>query len=70
MNFIRLNKFNITDNPVKYLDQKLKETFKKDGKINVSIIDPTIYSKTNDGEKKYCDRCKKLKILNLLKIAT
>ena len=34
-NFIRLNKFNISDNPVKYLDQKLKETFKKNGKIKV-----------------------------------
>lgn len=68
VNFIRLNKFNITDNPVKYLDQKLKETFKKDGKINVSQykIQQSI-QKTNDGEKKYCDRCKKLKDLKSFK---
>ena len=68
VNFIRLNKFNITDNPVKYLDQKLKETFKKDGKINVSQykIQESI-QKTNDGEKKYCDRCKKLKDLKSFK---
>ena len=68
VNFIRLNKFNITDNPVKYLDQKLKETFKKDGKINISQfkIQESI-QKTNDGEKKYCDRCKKLKDLKSFK---
>ena len=68
VNFIRLNKFNITDNPVKYLDQKLKETFKKSGKVNLSQykIQESI-QKTNDGEKKYCDRCKKLKDLKSFK---
>jgi len=68
VNFIRLNKFNISDNPVKYLDQKLKETFKKIGKINTSQykIQESI-QKTNDGEQKYCDRCKKLKNLKSFK---
>ena len=68
VNFIRLNRFNISDNPVKYLDQKLKETFKKNGKINTSQykIQESI-QKTNDGEKKYCDRCKKLKDLKSFK---
>ena len=68
VNFIRLNKFNISDNPVKYLDQKLKETFKKNGKINTSQykIQESI-QKTNDGEQKYCDRCKKLKNLKSFK---
>ena len=68
VNFIRLNRFNISDNPVKYLDQKLKETFKKNGKINTSQykIQEAI-QKTNDGEKKYCDRCKKLKDLKSFK---
>ena len=68
VNFIRLNRFNISDNPVKHLDQKLKETFKKNGKINTSQykIQESI-QKTNDGEKKYCDRCKKLKDLKSFK---
>tara|TARA_X000000950_G_C13909720_1_gene658481 strand:+ start:154 stop:4722 length:4569 start_codon:yes stop_codon:yes gene_type:complete len=68
VNFIRLNRFNISDNPIKYLDQKLKETFKKNGKINTSQykIQESI-QKTNEGEKKYCDRCKKLKDLKSFK---
>ena len=53
---------------MKYLDQKLKETFKKIGKINTSQykIQESI-QKTNDGEQKYCDRCKKLKNLKSFK---
>ena len=68
VNFIRLNKFNITDNPVKYLDQKLKETFSKKSQINLSQfkIQESI-QKTLEGEKKYCDRCKKLKDLKEFK---
>ena len=68
VNFIRLNKFNITDNPVKYLDQKLKETFSKKSQINLSQfkIQESI-QKTLEGEKKYCDRCKQLKDLKEFK---
>ena len=53
---------------ITYIDQKLKETFKKNGKINTSQykIQESI-QKTNDGEKKYCDRCKKLKDLKSFK---
>lgn len=68
VNFIRLNKFNITDNPTKYLDKKLKETFSKKNKVNLSQfkIQESI-QKTKDGEKKYCDKCKQLKDLEEFK---
>ena len=62
--FIRLNKFNIQPDPVKFLDKKLKDIFSKKDKLNLSqykILETV--QKTKDGEKKYCDRCKKLKDL-------
>jgi superfamily I DNA and/or RNA helicase len=68
VNFIRLNKFNITNNPIKHLDKKLKETFAKKNRINLSQfkIQESI-QKTKDGEKKYCDKCKQLKDLDEFK---
>ncbi len=61
-NFIRLNKFNTADDPVKYLDQKLKEVFSKSSKLNVSQYS-TIerFKKTKQGEMKHCERCNKSK---------
>ena len=35
-NFIRLNKFNTADDPIKFLDRKLKDAFKSSEKLNVS----------------------------------
>ena len=35
-NFIRLNKFNTADDPVKFLDKKLRDAFKSSEKHNVS----------------------------------
>lgn len=57
-NFIRLNKFNTADDPVKFLDQKLKEAFKSSSRLNLSQI-KTIetFQKTKEGEMKHCERC-------------
>ena len=61
-NFIRLNKFNTADDPVKFLDKKLKDAFKSSEKLNVSQY-KTIetFKKTKDGEMKHCERCSQSK---------
>ena len=61
-NFIRLNKFNTADDPVKFLDRKLKEAFQSTEKLNISQI-KTIetFKKTKEGEMKHCERCGKSK---------
>ena len=64
-NFIRLNKFNTADDPVKFLDKKLKEVFSKKEKLNLSqykILESV--SKSKQGEEKFCERCNKQKSLN------
>ena len=66
--FIRLNKFVIKENPIKYLDKQLKQTFSKRTAINISqhkkdiadLIEETI-KKTKDGKTKHCDKCKEYK---------
>ena len=66
--FIRLNKFNVQPDPVKFLDKKLREVFSKKDKLNLSqykILETV--QKTKEGEKKYCERCKKLKNLEAFK---
>jgi hypothetical protein len=61
-NFIRLNKFNTADDPVKFLDRKLKEAFQSTDRLNVSQY-KTIetFKKTKEGEMKHCERCNKSK---------
>ena len=64
-NFIRLNKFNTADDPVKFLDKKLKEVFSKKEKLNLSqykILESV--SKSKQGEEKFCERCNEQKSLN------
>ena len=64
-NFIRLNKFNTTDDPVKFLDKKLKEVFSKKEKLNLSqykILESV--TKSKQGEEKFCERCNEQKSLN------
>ena len=64
-NFIRLNKFNTTDDPVKFLDKKLKEVFSKKEKLNISqykILESV--TKSKQGEEKFCERCNEQKSLN------
>ena len=64
-NFIRLNKFNTSDDPVKFLDKKLKEVFSKKEKLNLSqfkILESV--AKSKQGEEKFCERCNKQKSLN------
>jgi superfamily I DNA and/or RNA helicase len=70
-NFIRLNKFNTTDDPVKFLDKKLKEVFSKKEKLNLSqykILESVTKSKL--GEEKFCERCNEQKSLNEFKDRT
>jgi len=60
--FIRLNKFNTADDPVKYFDNKLKEVFVK--KLNFNTIQDRIERDVriaNETNKKFCTRCQKLK---------
>jgi superfamily I DNA and/or RNA helicase len=60
--FIRLNKFNTADDPVKYFDKKLKEVFIK--KLNFNTIQDRIEKDVknfNEANKKFCNRCQKLK---------
>ena len=64
-NFIRLNKFNTADDPVKFLDKKLKEVFSKKEKLNLSqykILESV--AKSKQGEEKFCERCNEQKSLN------
>lgn len=64
-NFIRLNKFNTADDPVKFLDKKLKEVFSKKEKLNLSqfkILESV--TKSKQGEEKFCERCNEQKSLN------
>lgn len=68
--FIRLNKFNTQDNPVKFMDTKLKEVFSEKEKLNLSqynILESV--KETQAGNKKYCEKCKSLKELNEFKDA-
>ncbi len=66
--FIRLNKFVIKENPIKYLDKQLKQTFSKKSNLNISqhkkdvadLIEETI-KKTREGQTKHCDKCKEYK---------
>ena len=61
-NFIRLNKFNTADDPVKFLDKKLKEVFSKKKKLNLSQYNTIeTFKKTKEGEMKHCERCNKSK---------
>jgi len=64
-NFIRLNKFNIGDDPVKFLDQKLKEVFSKKEKLNLSqyrILES--FKKNKQGQERFCEKCNKQKSLD------
>ena len=64
-NFIRLNKFNTADDPVKFLDNKLKEVFSKKDKLNLSqykILESV--TKSKQGEEKFCEKCNKQKDIN------
>ena len=61
-NFIRLNKFNTADDPVKFLDKKLKEVFQSIEKLNVSQYNTIeTFKKTKEGQMKHCERCNKSK---------
>ena len=70
-NFIRLNKFNTSDDPIKFLDKKLKEVFSKKEKLNLSqykILESV--TKSKQGEEKFCERCNEQKSLNEFKDKT
>ena len=61
-NFIRLNKFNTADDPVKFLDKKLKEVFSKKSKLNFSQYNTLdTFKKTKEGEMKHCEKCNQSK---------
>lgn len=67
-NFIRLNKFNTSDDPIKFLDHKLKEVFSKKDKLNLSqykILDS--FKKNKQGQERFCERCNKQKNLDEFK---
>ena len=62
-NFIRLNKFNTADDPVKFLDRKLKEVFSKQSKLNFSQYNTLeTFKKTKEGEMKHCEKCNQSKL--------
>lgn len=67
-NFIRLNKFNTQDDPINTLDRKLKETFSKKNKMNLSqykVLE--LVKQSKEGNKKFCERCEKLKEIKYFK---
>jgi len=67
-NFIRLNKFNTQDDPINTLDRKLKETFSKKNKMNLSqykVLE--LVKQSKEGNKKFCEKCEKLKEIKYFK---